>query len=42
MTLNEHGLFFQKDKININHNFTSEQDIFDYLEIEYKSPFNRI
>ena len=45
LTMNEHGLYTMKDKKKgekVPHNFNSEKDIFDYLNMEYKSPEERI
>jgi DNA ligase (NAD+) len=49
-TMNEHGLYLLTDNSNnkkgikgekVKHLFTSEKDIFDYLELEYKEPHER-
>lgn len=46
LTMNEHGLYtFQSDGKKgekVNHNFTNEKDIFNYLNIEYKNPEERL
>ena len=45
LTMNEHGLYTMKDKKKgekVSHSFHSEKDIFDYLNMEYKSPEERI
>jgi DNA polymerase/3'-5' exonuclease PolX len=44
-TMNEHGLYNVKNKCKgdkILHNFTSETDIFDFLNLIYKTPIERI
>ena len=49
-TMNEHGLYLLTKHCNdkkgikgekVKHLFTSEKDIFDYLELEYKEPHER-
>ena len=45
MTMNEHGLYSlvsKKKGEKVDHVFSSEQDIFDYLGLEYKAPQERI
>ena len=45
MTMNEHGLYSlvsKKKGEKVEHVFSSEQDIFDYLGLEYKAPQERI
>ena len=47
LTMNEHGLYHlidngKKKGEKVKHLFTNEKDIFDYLNIEYKSPEERI
>jgi NAD-dependent DNA ligase/DNA polymerase/3'-5' exonuclease PolX len=46
VSLNEHGLskkeFGKKKEEMISHSFKSENDIFDYLNLEYKGPTERI
>lgn len=45
LTMNEHGLYKMengKKGEKIAHKFQSEKDIFDYLNMEYKSPNERI
>ena len=42
LTLNEHGLFNKQTKELIDYDFNEEKDIFNYLQIEYKSPDQRI
>jgi NAD-dependent DNA ligase len=44
LTMNEHGLYKfegKKKGEKVDHVFTSEKDIFDYLHMEYKSPQER-
>jgi NAD-dependent DNA ligase/DNA polymerase/3'-5' exonuclease PolX len=44
LTMNEHGLYKMENKIKtekVNHHFESEQDIFKYLNIEYREPWER-
>ena len=44
-TMNEHGLYHMVDKKKgekVSHKFRSEKDIFDYLNMEYKTPQERI
>jgi len=46
VTMNEHGIYtFQKDGKKkgekVDHHFTNEKDIFDYLHMEYKKPEER-
>jgi len=46
LTMNEHGLYHLTDNgkkkgEKVNHTFTSEKDIFDYLHMEYKTPKER-
>ena len=38
MKLNEYGLFKDNEKLKVN----SEKDIFDYLNLKYLEPFERI
>jgi len=43
-TMNEHGIYKMEAKKKgekANHTFTSEEDIFDFLGLEYKSPIER-
>jgi NAD-dependent DNA ligase/predicted flap endonuclease-1-like 5' DNA nuclease len=43
-TMNEHGIYKMEAKKKgekVNHNFKSEQDIFNFLGLEYKSPIER-
>jgi NAD-dependent DNA ligase len=43
-TMNEHGIYKMEAKKKgekANHTFNSEEDIFDFLGLEYKSPFER-
>jgi len=45
VTMNEHGLYKMDNKKKgekVNHIFREEKDIFDYLNMEYKSPQERI
>jgi DNA ligase (NAD+) len=45
LTMNEHGLYSLIDNKKcekVQHHFTCEKDIFDYLELEYKEPNERI
>jgi len=45
VTMNEHGLYSLQGKKKgdkVNHKFHNEKDIFDYLNLEYKSPQDRI
>ena len=44
LTMNEHGLYSlvgKKKGEKVNHTFRTEQDIFDYLGLEYKAPHER-
>jgi NAD-dependent DNA ligase/DNA polymerase/3'-5' exonuclease PolX len=44
-TMNEHGLYVLEDKKKgnkVDHTFSNEKDIFDYLNLEYKSPTERL
>jgi NAD-dependent DNA ligase/DNA polymerase/3'-5' exonuclease PolX len=44
-TMNEHGMYTMQDKkkgSKINHTFTNEADIFDFLGLMYKAPHERI
>jgi NAD-dependent DNA ligase/DNA polymerase/3'-5' exonuclease PolX len=44
-TMNEHGLYKMEDKKKgekVSHNFVSEKDIFDFLNLVYKGPKERI
>ena len=44
LTMNEHGLYKMENKIKtekVKHHFESEQDIFKYLNIEYREPWER-
>lgn len=43
-TMNEHGIYKMEAKKKgekVQHTFTSEEDIFDFLALEYKSPIER-
>ena len=41
-TLNEHGLFFLNDKkTRVLSTFKTEQDVFNFLQLEYKQPVER-
>jgi len=43
-TMNEHGIYKMEAKKKgekVQHTFTSEEDIFDFLELKYKSPIER-
>ena len=43
-TMNEHGIYkmnAKKKGEKVNHTFNSEKDIFDFLNLEYKSPVER-
>jgi len=45
LTMNEHGLYKMEGKKKgekVDHVFKDEKDIFDYLNLEYKSPIERI
>lgn len=45
LTMNEHGLYYLNDGKKgekVSHIFTDEQDIFHYLNMEYKKPEERI
>ena len=45
LTMNEHGLYKMQDKKKeekVQHEFKTEKDIFDYLNLEYKKPEERI
>ena len=45
LTMNEHGLYKMDNKKKgdkVNHVFREEKDIFDYLNMEYKAPNERI
>jgi NAD-dependent DNA ligase len=45
LTMNEHGLYKMDDKKKgekVDHVFRDEQDIFDYLHLQYKQPKERI
>lgn len=51
LTMNEHGLYKmennkklkeKEEKEKVEHNFETEQDIFKYLNIEYKEPWERV
>lgn len=45
VTMNEHGLYTMKDKKKgekVDWTFKDEKDIFDYLNLEYKKPVERI
>ena len=42
LSLNEHGFTDMTTKTELKHNFTCEKDIFDYLNMEYKEPIDRI
>lgn len=44
-TLNEHGLSHMKSGVKgakVDHNFKTERDIFDFLDMKYKAPNERI
>ena len=44
LTMNEHGLYKMEAKKKgdkVDHIFRDEKDIFDYLNLEYKSPIER-
>jgi DNA ligase (NAD+) len=44
LTMNEHGLYKMENKVKgekVQHKFESEQDIFNYLNIEYREPWER-
>lgn len=43
-TMNEHGIYHMNSKVKgekVSRVFTTEKDIFDFLELEYKSPTER-
>ena len=45
LTMNEHGLYVMDNKKKgekVSHVFRNEQDIFDYLHLQYKNPKERI
>ena len=45
LTMNEHGLYLlvgKKKGEKVSHIFNTEEDIFDYLNLEYKAPNERI
>lgn len=45
LTMNEHGLYNivgGKKTTKVEYNFKTEKDIFDYLNLEYKTPIERI
>ena len=49
LTMNEHGLYKMENKIKerkekekVEHNFETERDIFKYLNMEYKEPWERV
>ena len=45
LTMNEHGLYSlvgKKKEDKVEHKFSNEKDIFDYLGLEYKEPVERI
>ena len=45
LTMNEHGLYKMENKLKgekVKHYFVSEQDIFKYLNMEYKEPYERV
>jgi NAD-dependent DNA ligase len=42
LTMNEHGLHKIEGKIKVETVFTNEKDIFDFLNMEYKTPMERI
>jgi len=45
LTMNEHGLYKMEDKKKgekVSHIFKNEKDIFDYLNLEYKAPNERV
>jgi len=49
LTMNEHGLYKMENKKNlkeqkekVEHNFESEQDIFKFLNMEYREPWERV
>jgi NAD-dependent DNA ligase len=44
LTMNEHGLYKMENKVKgekVQYKFESEQDIFNYLNIEYREPWER-
>ena len=41
-SLNEHGLTIKSSGEKVSSNFTEEKDIFDFLDLQYKSPSERI
>ena len=45
LTMNEHGLYKLENKKKaekVEHNFETERDIFKYLNMEYKEPWERV
>jgi len=45
LTMNEHGLYKMENKKKaekVEHNFETERDIFTYLNMEYKEPWERV
>jgi DNA polymerase/3'-5' exonuclease PolX len=42
LSLNEQGLFFNDSKKHVDHEFNTEKDIFDYLQLSYVEPNKRI
>ena len=45
LTMNEHGLYKMENKKKVEkveHNFETEKDIFKYLNMEYKEPWERV
>ena len=44
LTMNEHGIYKIENnkKVKVEHKFESERDIFKYLNMEYKEPWERI
>lgn len=41
-SLNEHGLTMKSSGEKVSGNFTEEKDIFDFLDLQYKSPTERV
>lgn len=41
-TMNEHGMSDLSDKLPVKHRFSNEKDIFDFLNLVYKHPHERI
>ena len=42
MSINEYSLKDSETKVIVDHKFNVEKDIFDYLEMEYVEPWNRL